>query len=294
MVLSNKTLEILRNIIIGDDTSDKRTGPQLVDFFKDLGFNDTYGKGFPSRWVYTDSKLSEINGKPEIEKCVKKAFAVADYIGRIEQLDSNIASFNQHLALDKWKVIRNNDLITFQKLDKVIVDTPKKKSISENEFLSYTFDVDIDLLGLDYGLAEIIKERLTETEKCVNNEAPLASVIMIGGILEGILFGIASSHKKQFNQAQCAPKDEKGKVKKFQCWTLNNFIDVSFEIGIIKRDIEQFCHDVRNFRNYIHPYLQMKNSFTPSENTASICFQVLKAAISQIVEYRTNEQGVTD
>lgn len=292
MKLSDRTLQELRVIIDGDGTPDYKSGPQLVDFFNDLGFKDVYGQGFPSRWLYTEDRLKKINGTPEIDKCIKKVFAVINYIERIDQLDSYIAHFNKYLAFDKWQIVRENDEITFKKIEKIIVDTQKKEdSITESEFLSQSFKIDTSLLGLENSLEEIIKMRLKEIEECIG-KAPLSSVIMIGGILEGILLGIASScsNSKQFNQAQSAPKDSDGKVKKFQDWTLNNFIDVSFEIGFIKRDVAKFSHVVREFRNYIHPHSQMLAKFNPDKNTALICFQVLKAAISQIGEYRKNMQ----
>lgn len=43
MKLSKRTLEELRKIINGDNTADYRSGPKLVDFFNDLGFDDVYG-----------------------------------------------------------------------------------------------------------------------------------------------------------------------------------------------------------------------------------------------------------
>ena len=78
MQLSAKTLEKLRVIINGDGTPDYRSGPKLVEFFNDLGFRDQYGQGFPSRWFYTDEKLKAINGTPELDKCIKKVFAVVE------------------------------------------------------------------------------------------------------------------------------------------------------------------------------------------------------------------------
>lgn len=292
MILSSKTLEELRCIINGDGTFDYKSGPQLVSFFNDLGFNEKYGQGFPSRWIYTDEHLKKINGTPELDKCIRKAFEVVNYVGRIDQLDTYIAHFNQYLAFDKWKVIRDNDQILFKKLDKVVVEAPKKaETITENEFLSIKFDVDVSLLGLESDLEEIIKLRLKETEQCVNYEAPLSSVIMIGSILEGVLLGVAISYPREFNQAQCVPKDNDGKVRKFQDWTLNNFIDVASEIGILKRDVKKFSHVVRDFRNYIHPYSQMATHFCPDKNTALICYQVLKAAIYQIGAYKKGRQG---
>lgn len=292
MRLSKKTLEVLRDIINGDGTPNYRKGSQLVDFFNNLGFHDVYAQGFPSRWAYTDEKLQAINGTPELDKCIKMTFAVIDYVGRIEQLDTLIADFNQYLAFDKWEVIRDNDMISFKRLDRVIIGPTKKtETLSEDDFLKRTFDIDINLLGLDSSIEEIVKERLKEVELCVTNNAPLSSVIMIGSILEGILLGLASAYPRLFNQAQCAPKDKEGSIRKFQDWTLNNFIDVASEIGFLRRDVKKFSHAVRDFRNYIHPYSQMASRFSPDKHTAMICFQVLKAAISQIGEYRKYLQG---
>lgn len=294
MRLGKKTLEELRKIINGDDTFDYRSGPQLVTFFNGLGFSDAYGQGFPSCWAYTDSRLDKINGTPELDKCLREIFAPINYIGRIEELDELIAGFNKYLAFDKWKIIRENESILFKRLDRVIIDeSPKTVSeMQDTDFLKLTYDVDIDKLGLGSGISDIIKARLTEVESCISHDAPLAAVIMIGSIMEGILLGIASSHPKAFNQAASAPKDQQGKNRKFHDWKLNNYIDVASEIGILKPDVKKFSHVVRDFRNYIHPYQQMATQFAPDKHTAMICLQVLKAAIYQIGQYQaggTNE-----
>lgn len=286
MQLSKRTLEELRNIINGDDGPIYRKGYELVDFFNDLGSHDTYGQGFPSRWVYTDAKLQAINGTPELDKCIKKAFAVIDFVGRIDQLDKCIADFNQYLAFDKWQVIRDNDQITFKRLDRVIVESPKNGSSgSEDEFLKRTFTVDINQLRFDPTITDIISKRLKEAEICVKHDAPLSAVIMIGSILEGILLGTASLFPREFNQSHCAPKDENGNVRKLPDWTLNNLIDTASEIGFLRQDVKKFSHVVRDFRNYIHPYSQMASHFMPDKQTALICLQVLKAAICQIGDY---------
>lgn len=294
MQLSNKTLEKLRIIINGDGTPDYRSGPKLVEFFNELGFNDTYGQGFPSRWIYTDDKLKRINRTPELDKCIRNTFAVINFIGRIPELDDLIADFNQYLAFDKWKVIRENDVITFKRLDKVVIDSDVQPSaiIKEEDFLKQTFDVNVDLLRLNIDVTEIIKMRLQEVESCIKSQAPLAAVILIGSILEGILLGIASAFPQLFNQVQCAPKEKDSvKNKKFQDWKLANLIDAAAEVGILKQDVKKFSHVVRDFRNYIHPYQQLVSKFSPDKHTALICLQVLKAAIYQIGEYNKNGGG---
>lgn len=293
MQLNAKTLEKLRIIINGDGTADYRSGSQLVAFFNALGFNDKYGHGFPSRWAYTDEKLTRINGTPELDKCIRNTFAVFNFIGRVAELDALIADFNQYMAFDKWSVVRDNDTITFKKLDKVVVDPGKSNAaeIKEDEFLKQTFNVDIDAMGLDLNVINIIKLRLKEVETCIGNDASLASILLIGSIMEGILLGTALMYPQQYNQSPSAPKDkDTGRVRKFPEWTLNNFVDVSSEIGLLRQDVKKFSHVVRDFRNYIHPYEQMSSGFSPDKHTALICLQVLKAAISQIGTFRKNKQ----
>lgn len=294
MRLSQKTLEKLRVIINGDNTPDYRKGYELVNFFNELGFNDVYAQAFPSRWAYTDERLQNINGTPELDKCIRNVFAVVNYPGRIAELDNLIEDFNQYLAFDKWSVVRDNDTITFKRLDKVVVDSGKRTTtaIREDEFLKMTFDVNVDSLGLDSNVSEILKLRLKEVEACIGGEAPLASILLIGSIMEGMLLGMATIYPQQLNQAPSAPKDkDTGKVRMFHSWTLNNYIDVASEVGLLKQDVKNFSHIVRDFRNYIHPYEQMSSRFFPDKQTALICFQVLKAAISQIRTFRKNQQG---
>ena len=49
MVLSQKSLDSLREMI--NEKTMYRKGAELVRFFNQLGFNEQYGYGFPSRWA---------------------------------------------------------------------------------------------------------------------------------------------------------------------------------------------------------------------------------------------------
>jgi len=128
----------------------------------------------------------------------------------------------------------------------------------------------------------VLKQRLEEIKKCLNAKAPLAVIFLCGSTLEGILLGIACARPKEFNQAATSPKDQAGKVKQFQEWTLNDFINVARSLGLVGEDVKKFSHALREFRNYIHPYEQMASQFDPNEHTAKICWQVLQAAITQL------------
>lgn len=282
MKLGKKTLEEIRELI--NEKTEYRSGPKLIQFFNGLGFTDSYGQGFPSRWMYTDQKLDQINGTPELDKCIKNVFAPVNFINRIQELDSFIKELNQFLAFDKWKVVRNGAEITFQKLDKIEIHTEEVKD-SENEFLSREFtNVNVNGLGLESVVAEVLQYRIKEIEKCFSSGSPLAVILLAGSTLEGILLGLAIQYPRQFNTAKSSPKDGNGKVRQFHEWSLSGFIDVARDLGLIQHDTQKFSHSLRGFRNYIHPFEQISSGFSPREHTAKICLQVLNAAIYEIKE----------
>lgn len=283
MVLNDKSLEKLR-LLINEET-EYRSGPQLVQFFNQLGFQDSYGQGFPSRWMYTDGKLARINGTPGIDRCIKNVLSPTNFIGRANELDAHISDLNQYLAFDKWRLVRTGAELRFQKLEKIEFDETPSVAGTEDEFLRREFsDVSVSEIGLEDIVSQVLQERITEIEKCFAAGAYLSVILLAGSTLEGILLGLAISHPKDFNKSVAAPKDRTGKVKKFPEWSLAAFIDVARELRLIQLDTHKFSHTLRDFRNYIHPYKQMSSGFSPREHTAKICLQVLKAAIYEIHE----------
>lgn len=280
MILGKKTLECLREMI--NEKSEYRSGPKLVQFFNDLGFSDSYGQGFPSRWFFTDERLAKINGTAALDQCIRNTFAPVNFIGRVQELDLLIKEFNQYLAFDKWRVVRQEADIGFQKLEKVEIEYGEPKD-SENEFLNREFtDVDLRALHLENAITDVLQYRITEIEKCFSSGSPLAVILLAGSALEGILLGLAIQHPRQFNSAKSSPKDTSSKVRPFHEWSLSGFIDVAKEMGLIQQDTHKFSHSLRDFRNYIHPFEQMSSGFSPREHTAKICLQVLRAAIHEI------------
>lgn len=275
MLLSQKTLECLRDMI--NERTEYRSGPKLVQFFRQLGFNDSYGQGFPSRWVYTDERLAKLNGSPSLDECIKRAFAPINFVGRIQELDECLKEFNKYLAFDKWRVIRDSAEISFRRLDKVDIEEAPDQ---EANFLRREFtSVSVRGLGLENPVVTVLEHRIKEIEKCFSASSPLATILLAGSTLEGILLGLAIQYPRHFNSAKTASKDSSGKVRQFQTWSLGNFIDVAKELKMMQYDTHKFSHALRDFRNYIHPFEQMTSGFAPREHTAKICLQVLKAAV---------------
>jgi hypothetical protein len=81
MKISDKTISALAKIITGDSgISPYKSGPKLVDFFNDIGADDVYGKGFPSRWSYAEEKLRQFNNTPKLAKIFNNLLDPRDFM----------------------------------------------------------------------------------------------------------------------------------------------------------------------------------------------------------------------
>lgn len=158
---------------------------------------------------------------------------------------------------------------------------------TENEFLSKEFSIpNIEKLPIEQAATTVIRRRLEEARIALTAGAHLSVIFLCGSVLEGVLLGAAQSRPACFNLANASPKFSDGTVKRFQDWSLAQFIDVACEIGVLKPDVRKFSHGLRDYRNYIHPYEEMASGFTPDQHTAKVCFQVLKAALASVAGER--------
>lgn len=162
---------------------------------------------------------------------------------------------------------------------------------TEEDFLKKEYqNISLEKLDIDTPVFNVLNQRLIEIEKNLKAGASLSVIIMCGSVLEGLLLGVALKNMKEFNQSSSSPRNkETGKVLPFQDWTLNNFIDVAYNIGFLGLDVKKFSHSLRDFRNYIHPYQQMSSQFSPDIDTAKISWQVLKATINDLRKIKKNQ-----
>jgi len=85
MQISSKTIDFLKDLVTGDSKiTEYKSGPRLVEFFNSLGFNDSYGQGFPSRWAYAKQKIEEVNSSKKLEDLIKSLLNPINFIDNEE------------------------------------------------------------------------------------------------------------------------------------------------------------------------------------------------------------------
>lgn len=251
--------------------------------FSDNTFQD-FVKTSVKRDIF-DKKYEKVCDELGYDNCSKanrlRCFWDIESDSIVYKLLKELLKYYEHIYDDEkdWELLdKAKDLVN----DSNSIET---NSNDEETFLKKEFEViDFSSLGLEESIVPIIISRIEEIKICLDNNAPLSSIFLIGSTLEGILLGIASQYPEKYGRAKSSPKDKYGKVKRFDKWNLNDFINVSYEIGFLKKDVKQFSHYLRDFRNYIHPYKQLVDKFYPNNHTALICEQVLKAAVYELSE----------
>lgn len=285
MKLANKTLLQLREYI--NEKPDYRSGPVIVDFFNQLGFSDSYGQGFPSRWYFTDQKLSMINNSDKIKECIQNLFDPINFIGRYEILDEIIGEFNEYLYYDNYRIEVNNKKLFILELDKDNLITNFENK--ETAFLDKKFpQINLDSIDINTNIKSLLELRVIELNRSIQNQASLSTIFLCGSILEGLLYAFGEIYKKEYYSAQSSIKNKEGNPINIVDWKLSDLIDTSYEVGVIRHDVKKFSHVLRDFRNFIHPVHQLKSNFNTDMYTTQISVQVLYAAFAQATEYQIN------
>lgn len=110
MKVSEYTIEFLGSLIAGDmDGAPYRTGPQLVKFFNEFGGQDVYptGGGFPTRRIYAQDKLRELNGQAVMKQIINTALDPRAFLKHQLDVDVVAGKVNDHLKHDGFEVVKN-------------------------------------------------------------------------------------------------------------------------------------------------------------------------------------------
>lgn len=160
MRVSNQVITALQKIITGDQLrtgeciAPYQSGPDLVQFFNEFGFDDEYswGGGFPSRWAYCESHLEELNGKRELTKVIEAAldprrFLDTDFIAEIA-----VDYLNGYLMYDGYEVRKSGEFYRVLARD------------------GYFVDVDANLDSVSPSSREFIEEQIQKCRHKISGE----------------------------------------------------------------------------------------------------------------------------
>ena len=117
MRISEPTLKALARTITGDNgKSIYRWGPDLIELFNNVGFEDSYGSGFPARWSYAENKLKNLNGTQNLEKLMQIFLDPRNYLEIDYEIDDVILFLNDYLKYDGYEIVFEGNFCTIRSL----------------------------------------------------------------------------------------------------------------------------------------------------------------------------------
>lgn len=274
------TIESLADLICGDGGPYYRQGWKLPLFFRAAGLDCPDHDG-STRKYWVISQLEEYNENPEMMAAVIKRIADPKaYSDRPDVIPDVLDKLNTILAMEGLAVVIEGIKPVIQTID------PHVPVLIQKETKVIEPVPDFSLVVPDTNLVKILDGRWYEAQECFRHEAFLASIIMMGSLLEGMIIALVMRKPKEANQAKSSPKDTAGTVRKFPEWTLNDLISVAHDCGWIQGDIKRFAHALRDYRNLVHPLGHLKSGEDPDQDTCRICWEITKAAINDMLKVK--------
>lgn len=131
-----------------------------------------------------------------------------------------------------------------------------------------------------------LARRWNECNSCIAADAPMAAIVMMGGLLEALLLARvnADPNKASVFSTKTAPKDKStGKTLPLKEWMLKSYIDVAHELGWISQSAKDVGEVLRDYRNYIHPYKELSHGVTLTADDAALLWGVSRSITKQLV-----------
>lgn len=119
MKLSEYSIEFLGNLVAGDVPGlPYRSGPQLVKFFNQFGAMDVYpsGGGFPTRRIYAQDKVRELNGSAALKEVIAKIVDPREFSKTEKNVEEAVALLNENLKYDGYEVVRDGHMFKVREL----------------------------------------------------------------------------------------------------------------------------------------------------------------------------------
>lgn len=119
MKLSEYAIKFLGDFVAGDLPGlPYRSGPQLVKFFNQFGSRDVYPSegGFPTRRIYAQDKIRELNGAGVLRTLVAKAVDPREFKNTEKSVDEAVVLLNDNLKYEGFQVVRDGHFFAVRDL----------------------------------------------------------------------------------------------------------------------------------------------------------------------------------
>ncbi|MFG2908048.1 hypothetical protein ACGF13_23665 [Kitasatospora sp. NPDC048286] len=265
-MLDENTLEELARVVAGDDDLLYRRGFEIAAFLKRAGWQEVpeYDGQYRREWA-TELLMSRRDQPGEIEKVLLRLADPREYFEEPGLLTEVVAAVNTFLIHEGFRLENPGGSPRLVPCDPALVHPTHYGSTELKVVMT-------DLIA-DEAMAELLQWRLDEARTCYANGAHVAAIIMLGSLMEGVLLQTVVERDPSL-----LGRDSEDNI------SLDKLIKACHRVGWIGPDAEKFSHELRRYRNFVHPKAESRQSHRPDRDTLSICWQVVNAALNDLAD----------
>ncbi|MFB7465217.1 hypothetical protein ACFCZ1_17295 [Streptomyces sp. NPDC056224] len=263
-ILDANTLEELARVICGDDHLYYRKGFEIARFLEHAGWQRVPEYNGEYRMEWTLARLSERREEPtELERVLLRLADPREYLDEPDQLPAVVSAVNAFLVYEGARLENPGGRPRLVACDPSLAHPgsqgPTELSAAMTDLIS------------DRKMAALLQHRLDEARTCYANGAHVAAIIMLGSLLEGVMV-----HVVRERDASRLGSTSADRV------TLDTLIKTCHDAGWIGADVERFCHELRKYRNFVHPRAEIREAHTPDRDTLDMCWPVVNAVLNDL------------
>lgn len=258
------TLKELARVICGDDDLYYRTGREISGFLSRAGWENVPDYEGQYRREWAAELLNERRRTPgQIEKVLLRLAEPLEYLDEPDQLAGVVTAVNTFLIHEGIRIVTPGGRPRITACDPALAG-PGHHAPAE-------FRGTLAEIITDPRAAQVLQARMDEAQTCYENGAHVAAIIMLGSLLEGILLRAVLERDPSLL----------GNAKADRI-SLAELIKRCHSVGWIDADIEKFCHELREYRNYVHPRQEIDATHAPDRDTLNVSWQVVGAALNDL------------
>ena len=138
----------------------------------------------------------------------------------------------------------------------------------------------------DSDLRAVLERNAQELVIAMDHSAWTAAVVLAGAIAEGALFFLLSNREADARAAipaVVARNSGRTIAGPIERWSLWAYIEVADELNVLEATTSRIAHDVlRDFRNMVHPRVQIADGLTPTSQVARASVAYLEALLIDV------------
>lgn len=126
-------------------------------------------------------------------------------------------------------------------------------------------------------IRKIVERDYLEIQRSVIASNWKSTILLCGGSIEAILLDLLGSKSSEIIESLKAPPESD--INK---WDLNNLIEVAVDRKLVDAGMATLSHSVREYRNLIHPGVEIRKGLKIEPEEAKIALEVLNMLIREL------------